>query len=984
LSSTAERKQLVRWGVNDQRFEAADPVHRLIERQVEQTPDAIALVFEDQQLSYAELNTRANQLAHRLIKLGIGPETRVGIAVERSIEMVVGLLAILKAGGAYVPLDPEYPAERLAYMIEDSGVTLLLTQSHLQDRLTRLLTERAALEPGSQTRKNLEAGLGIAPTVSRDPHSSLTEGALAGVAQVERAVSIEGSSRAVSLRVQTGSRVPENTPAGREPLEAQPLIAGHGGWLMRTPPQSHGVPLLFLALDRLWLSEEPAHNPTVDVHGEQLAYVIYTSGSTGKPKGVMIRHHALSSFLQSMQEAPGLCAEDVLVAVTSLSFDIAALELYLPLICGARLALASREITRDGVALARLIEQSGATVVQSTPAGWRMLRAAGWPHTALVRFKGLCGGEALPADLMRDLRGCGVELWNLYGPTETTIWSAALPVQSDSPAIGGAIAGTQLHVLDGQLNAVPAGVAGELYLGGAGLARGYVQRPVLTAERFIADPHGASGERLYRTGDLVRWRSDGQLEYLGRIDQQVKIRGFRIELGEIEAQLLAQPEVREAVVVAHESTAGPQLVAYISAKSDTAVDVNELRAQLSRVLPEYMVPSAIVVLDRLPLNSNGKIDRKALPSPRDIERNDDPPHGEAEQAVADIWREVLGTERIGRHDDFFALGGHSLLLLKLLSLLQQRFAGTSIAFADLISFPKLHAQAQRISAQPAVSEDLQVVSLTRGGDGITLFCFPGTYGNGSEFTDLAKALEGERLVQSFVCHTLGPHRWDRSSIPEIAADYARHIAANSKGQGCALLGWSFGGDLAFEAARQLQRIQPVRFLGVVDVTDRRQILALGRTDNTTTAPSHERITDWIDRSAMKSRWHQLLNDMSSTERHAVLDFLAADPLDLPTGGPAIDSKEYDMWVVIRLSWMKRRYAAEVSRVPEMPLHNWTAQATAQDERLCPRDWSLVADIELNQEVPGTTHKSILSHERFINGVRNALRAADAMVNVSQP
>jgi acyl-coenzyme A synthetase/AMP-(fatty) acid ligase/acyl carrier protein len=402
----------------------------------------------------------------------------------------------------------------------------------------------------------------------------------------------------------------------------------------------------------------------------------------------MVRHHALSSFLHSMRQAPGLCADDVVVAVTSLSFDIAALELYLPLICGARLVLASREVTRDGVALAGLIEQSAASVVQSTPAGWRMLRTAGWPHRALVKFKGLCGGEALPADLARDLRACGVALWNLYGPTETTIWSAALPVQSDSPAIGGAIAGTQLYVLDGQLNAVPAGVAGELYLGGAGLARGYVRRASLTAERFIADPHGASGERLYRTGDLVRWRSDGQLEYLGRVDHQVKIRGFRIELGEIEAQLLAQAEVREAVVVAHESAGGPQLVAYVSAKPDAAVDVNALRAQLARVLPEYMVPALIVVLDHLPLNTSGKVDRKALPSPQHIERRHEAPQGDVEQALADIWRVVLGVERIGRHDSFFELGGHSLKVMEIAALLRQRY-GVEIPIRTVFERPTL-------------------------------------------------------------------------------------------------------------------------------------------------------------------------------------------------------------------------------------------------------------------------------------------------------
>ncbi|RST46622.1 amino acid adenylation domain-containing protein, partial [Variovorax sp. MHTC-1] len=388
---------------------------------------------------------------------------------------------------------------------------------------------------------------------------------------------------------------------------------------------------------------------------DHLAYAIYTSGSTGRPKGVMVRQHALSHFIRSMQQAPGMDAQDTLVAVTSLSFDIAALELYLPLSTGARIVLASRETTRDGMALTRLVEQSRATVLQSTPAGWRMLRAGGWPQAPLQkRFKGLCGGEALQPDLAQDLNALGVELWNMYGPTETTIWSTAARVAGDAPGVGGPIAATQLHVLDASLRQVPANVPGELYLGGAGLARGYAGRAALTAERFVADPFDPSGARLYRTGDLVRWRADGQLEYLGRIDHQVKIRGFRIELGEIEEQLLKQPQVREAVVVAQEGPAGARLIAYVCGAN---ADAGELRAQLAQSLPEYMLPSAIVRLEKLPLNGNGKVDRKALPAPElDDERGWEPPQGEAEEALAAIWAELLGVPRVGRHDNFFELG----------------------------------------------------------------------------------------------------------------------------------------------------------------------------------------------------------------------------------------------------------------------------------------------------------------------------------------
>ncbi|GAB3388624.1 non-ribosomal peptide synthetase [Azotobacter armeniacus] len=594
LLDEAERAQLRQWGENPQRYPDAEPVHRLFERQAQERPQATALVFGDEELSYAELNRRANRLAHRLIALGVAPETKVGIAVERSVEMVVGLLGILKAGGAYVPLDPDYPAERLAYMVEDSGIGLLLTQSHLVER-----------------------------------------------------------------------------------------IAG-------------GRALVVLALDSLDLDGEPEQDPPIEPHGDNLAYVIYTSGSTGRPKGVMVRHRSLSHFLLSMRVQPGMAAEDVLVAVTSLSFDIAALELYLPLLCGARIVVAAREFARDGAALGQLIRECGATMLQSTPAGWRLLLAGGWRGGHCGTFKGLCGGEALQVDLARDLRNLGVELWNMYGPTETTIWSTVEQVCRE-PGIGGAIAATQLYVLDSALNLTPPGGAGELYLGGVGLARGYLNRAALAAERFVADPFG-TGERLYRTGDLVRWNAEGRLEYLGRLDHQVKVRGFRIELGEIEAQLLAQPEVREAVVVAKEGPGGALLVGYVAAPGGQALDGGLLRERLGRLLPDYMVPSVLVTLEALPLTPNGKVDRKALPEPELAgERTYEAPQGEVEETLAAIWAEVLGVERVGRQDNFFELGGHSLLAIQITALLAQRHA-CELAVRHFFDAPTLQALAQALAA----------------------------------------------------------------------------------------------------------------------------------------------------------------------------------------------------------------------------------------------------------------------------------------------
>jgi amino acid adenylation domain-containing protein/non-ribosomal peptide synthase protein (TIGR01720 family) len=581
----------------------ATPVHWLIERQAALHPDAPALIFGDERLSYRELEQRANQLAHCLIERGVGPDVLVGIGLTRSADMVIGVLAVLKAGGAYVPLDPDYPQERLSYMVEHSNIPLLLTHGSIRHRF--------------------------------------------------------------------------DAPARVAVME----------------------------LDREPLCDLPDHAPEVSVSPEHLAYAIYTSGSTGKPKGVMVRHAALGNFLSSMASQPGMNASDVLVAVTSLSFDIAALELYLPLVCGARLVVVSRELATDGPALARYLDEVGATVLQATPATWRILVETGWSGRPGLRA--LCGGEALPPDLASDLIERGAELWNMYGPTETTIWSALHPVRSAGiPPLGRPVANTRLCVLDAALHPAPFGMPGELYIGGDGLARGYLRRPALTAERFVPDPVGASGGRLYRTGDLARWREDGVLEYLGRMDQQVKIRGYRIEPGEIEQRLLEQDGVREAVVIARPGADGPQLVAYVvlsgtapdaAAPAPEAINAAVLREQLQGGLPAYMVPSHLVLLDALPLTPNGKIDRKALPEPVSVERSVEVPQTETERAIAAIWQDVLGAAAVGRDDNFFALGGHSLLATRVVARIKTQMQ-LSVPLATLFQHNTLARFATAVDA----------------------------------------------------------------------------------------------------------------------------------------------------------------------------------------------------------------------------------------------------------------------------------------------
>ncbi|AIP53348.1 non-ribosomal peptide synthetase [Burkholderia pseudomallei] len=597
----------------DAELPGVDFVDRRFEAQAARTPEAIAVACGAHALSYAALNRRANRLAHYLRAHGAGPERVVALALERSVDMMVGLLGILKSGSAYLPLDPAYPAERLAYIVDDARPALLLTEAALRD-----------------------------------------------------------------------------------------------DW------RDAGVPVVLLDADGPAIDACPDHNP--DDAGRDartlssLAYVIYTSGSTGRPKGVMIEHRNLANLLGAMGEQPGIGAHDVLLAVTSLSFDIAALELFLPLLHGARAVIAARDDAADPARLAHLIESSGASLMQATPSTWRMLAQHGWPRSARPLTL-LCGGEALPPALAERLLAHVPAIWNLYGPTETTVWSTVRRVTTPVVDIGGPLANTQVYVLDERLRPAPIGVAGELYIGGAGVARGYLNRPELTRERFVDDPFRRGG-RLYRTGDLARRRADGNLEYLGRNDFQVKIRGFRIELGEIEAQLAKAHGVQGVALAARDTpTADKRLVAYYVGDASAAA----LREHAAARLPAYMVPAAYVRLAAWPLTPNGKLDRAALPAPDDeayARAEYEAPRGEHECKLAAIWRAVLQVERIGRHDDFFELGGHSLLAVRAITAMRDAF-GSDTSLRDLFARPVLKDLAEHASTA-ARARDAAIPKVARG------------------------------------------------------------------------------------------------------------------------------------------------------------------------------------------------------------------------------------------------------------------------------
>lgn len=470
------------------------------------------------------------------------------------------------------------------------------------------------------------------------------------------------------------------------------------------------MPQLYLDGDWEQIAHQPTHNPTSAVGPDHLAYVIYTSGSTGKPKGVELRHQAVVNFLTTMRQTPGLCAADRLLAVTTISFDIAVLELYLPLTVGATVLLASQAMSADPDQLLALMPQ--ATVMQATPATWRMLLMAGWQgHPALRIFT---GGEALPVTLAKQLLACGQEVWNLYGPTETTVWSSchqvnAAAVDADESSvvtIGRPIGNTQFYLLDANRQPVPVGVPGELYIGGAGLARGYRNLPTLTDEKFVPSPFGAPGDRLYRTGDLARYRPDGTVEYLGRIDNQVKIRGFRIELGEIESLLEQHPQIRQAVVIARTHEHGEkQLVAYLTAdllSPDHPLTLSALRDYLKPKLPDYMIPAAFVTLDTLPLTPNGKVDRRALQQMQTAELVAATPYvaptTPTEQTLIDIWSTVLklDPQHVGIEHNFFDLGGHSLLAIQVLARVRTTFQ-VELPIRDLMDNPTIAGMAAALA-----------------------------------------------------------------------------------------------------------------------------------------------------------------------------------------------------------------------------------------------------------------------------------------------
>ncbi len=597
LLTEEEHQQLTSWNQTQTHYPDDQTIVDLFHDRLAKVHDEVAIVFDDgekqQHLSYRTLNASANKLAHYLISLGVHSETLVGICVERSLEMLIGLLAIVKAGGAYVPLDPEYPVQRLRFMLEDSEAKILLSQSHLIEQLS---------------------------------------------------------------------------------ISADKIIC----------------------LDKNWEQIEAYSddNPLHRSGSKTLAYVMYTSGSTGKPKGVMIEHKALVNFLTDMQNRIQLKPSDNVLAITSLSFDIAALELYLPLLNGSRMTMVNQKIAANGEQLIQKIGEHEITTLQATPATYKLLIQNGWDLHRKKPLSILCGGEAMPVDLGQALLKNSRQLWNVYGPTETTIWSSIHDVTRfpERPElIGKPLANTRIYILDKNHCPTPPGSPGELCIAGDGLARGYLKRPELTDERFIEIEICGKKERLYKTGDSARFLLDGNLEYSGRLDHQIKLRGFRIELPEIEVTLCEYDAVSEAVVVLSEQGEdGTRLIAYVTLSMSIDRPAKILRTWLKSRIPRHMIPAPIIVLDSLPLTPNGKIDRQALAilSQEKSYTSDNfvEPQTDEEKKLANIWSDVLGVDQIGMEDNFFENGGHSLLATKLVSQIREVFA-IELPLPELFELP---------------------------------------------------------------------------------------------------------------------------------------------------------------------------------------------------------------------------------------------------------------------------------------------------------
>jgi amino acid adenylation domain-containing protein/non-ribosomal peptide synthase protein (TIGR01720 family) len=728
LTEAEQRRFLVEWNDTQRGFPDDHCAHELFEAQAEETPDAVALVYvpnrgpskEAERLTYQELNRRANQLAHYLRRAGVGPEVLVGICVERSVEMVVGLLGILKAGGAYLPIDPSYPEERVAFMLEDAGVSVLLTQETLA-----------------------------------------------------------------------------------------PKLEGRGARLV--------------CLDAEWptIAQERDTNPSRTAMPENLAYAIYTSGSTGKPKASLLEHRGLCNLVNAQIREFDVHPDSRVLQFASFSFDASVSEVFMALARGAALYLVDQDTLLSATRLVEFLREHEITTITLPPSVLSVLPEEDLPALRTL----ISAGEHCSRDLAARW-WTGRRFLNAYGPSEATVCATCYRVEEipegSAVPIGRPIDNVQVYLLDRDLNPVPVGVPGELHIGGVSLARGYLGRPELTAEKFIPNPFSESpGSRLYKTGDLARYLPDGNIEFLGRVDHQVKVRGFRIEVGEIEEALRQHPGVQEAVVVAREDATGDgQLVAYFVPLEGASPSARKLRSFLAEKLPDYMVPSAYVKLEKLPLSPNGKVDRKALPSPKESRaasgREYVAPRDTLELKIVRMWEEVLDTEPVGVKDNFFDLGGHSLLAMRLLAQIQQQF-GKEIPLVTLFQEPTVESLAAALRDDANQQAWSMFVELQKGGSKPPLYFVHPSGGSVHWYAELARKIGDERPFYGIQAHGLDGDLELHTDIERMASHYVEELIQQQPEGPYLLGGWSLGVIIAYEMAHQLLGLgRDVAFLAILD------------------------------------------------------------------------------------------------------------------------------------------------------------------------
>jgi amino acid adenylation domain-containing protein len=870
--------------------EALSCLHRSFEAQARQRPDALALVCGDDRLTFREVNRRANRLAHRLRRHGVGEDRPVGLCCERSADLIVGLLGILKAGGAYVPLDPHAPAQRLAHQMIQAGFSVLVTQERL---------------------------------VARLPSGSF-----------------------LTL-----------------PLDSlEPPDAG--------------------SLDADSLDADPGADLDVDPRPDALASIVFTSGSTGAPKGVAITHRGIANYTRAIVDQLGAEPGLHFATVSTMSADLGNTSIFASLASGGCLHVILYATATDGRLFAEYCQHNAIDVLKIVPSHLDALLSAGEGAAALPRRWLVLGGEALPLGLVERVTAlsAGCSLLNHYGPTETTVGALTMPLAAfserqgcGSVPVGRPLANDEAYVLDERLEPAPCGTPGELYLGGAGLARGYVGQPHLTAERFVPHPFVA-GARLYKTGDRARYRPDGSVEFLGRRDHQVKIRGFRVELGEIEARLREHPAVGHAAAVAHrDGSGGHRVVAYVVAR-DPSLDEAGLRAFLQERLPEYMIPAEMTWLPSMPLTENGKIDRQALPRPEGRKRRDYvAPSTLTERTLATIWARVLGLPRVGVEDDFFDLGGHSLLAIPLMHQVQQELGG-DLSLAAIFQAKTVSALARLLeAARPAGG----AVALRSTGARPPLFCVDPTGQHVTVYQRLAESLDDDQPVFGLDLGPVLAREPEAPSIRRIAEGLARQVRTQRPQGPYLLLGWSTGGVLALGVAQVLQEQgERVAFLGVLDTQTRADLYAQGQPDiveELATYIDQTRRADLLSLPAPElSALRQSLQGLDDTARVAKAAAWAQARGFLPEGAPpeAFRSR----YALLRAS---ARFAAELPPgCLHAPIHAWWSRETIARHDRPPVDWQRSTSAPVHTAVIAGDHLDAVQGSEVVALVREAIRRVD--------